>query len=211
MPDERYIDRGVVGPGRSVFRVNAEGVDAVDEADAVEEPPARVSFFDAGADALVADSVWSMFSRWQTSRGFDCRSEKSKRMTEWRKKNLTRGMKSLVMKKGTDDMAEQQKKRGDRLERVAAMVREGVTSPREIAERLGISAANVSNALRLLRQKGALDSTAGAASRALAPAAKPARALSSDPTVATLIEKRDELRRKADVLDAAIEELSVAL
>lgn len=209
VPDERYI----AGPtAQSVFHAKA------DKADAVDEPPARVSFFNDGADALVADSVWSMFSRWQTSRGFDCRSKNSKRMTEWRKKNPTKGMRPLVMqqpKKGTDDMTEQQKKRGDRLERVAAVVREGVTSPSEIAERLGISAANVSNALRLLRKKGALDSSAGAGSRALTPPArvapKPARATSSNTTVATLIEKRDELRRKADVLDAAIKELSVAL
>lgn len=212
VPDERYIDRGVVGPGRSVFRVNAEGADAVDEADAVEESPARISFFDEGADEPVTSSVWSMFSRWQTSRGFDCRSERSKRMTDWRKKNPTKGMKPFVLKptKGNDEMTDQKKKRGDRLERVAAAVRDGATSPSEIAERLGdISAANVSNALRLLRKKGMLGAAEpGPATRALA---KPARAQSTDPTVATLIAKRDELRRKADVLDAAIEELSVAL
>lgn len=43
-----------------------------------------------------------------------------------------------------------------------------------------------------------------------APAAPP-RAASRDPLVADLITKRDELRRKADALDVAIEALSVAL
>lgn len=50
-----------------------------------EEPPARISFFSESerADELVPDSVWSMFSRWQTTRGFDCRSPNSKRVSAW--------------------------------------------------------------------------------------------------------------------------------
>lgn len=58
----------------------------------------NISFFDEGEDAdqRVTDAVWRMFAKDSTARGFDARSESSKRSTKWRRANPTKGMRPFV-------------------------------------------------------------------------------------------------------------------
>ena len=118
----------------------------------------KVSFFAEGdgADELVTDMVWRLFAKDSTARGFDARSAASKRMTEWRKNNPTRGPKfvAFAKKKAKEATTMADMQMAPRLEKVLAAYEAGTKDTSAIAEKLGITHASAGEAMWLLRKHG---------------------------------------------------------
>lgn len=179
-------------------------------------------------DELVAASVWNMFAKASNARGIDCRSRGSIAASEVQARKRSNEMEDDVDK---DELTDRE--RAVLAAHQAYVAKHGAEpSRRELARLAGIEAKDSHNldtkiygATRRLVERGLLPPARRAGEAPpktkakprpedLKPKptpAKPARVTSIDPTIATLIAKRDELRAKADKLDAAIEALSVAL
>jgi len=214
-----------------------------------------VSFFadGEGAEAHVCRSVWTMFTRWQNTRGFSVTSKEAAAAraakTPWRKEraaeegersmaneeDLTPRLKGVLhawrdlskdgAKPAALDVAKRARIEGVDDAKRTQIVYWAVAQLRKLGHieyaHASTKATPPPKAPRKARVVNAggrhtLTPARAAGRRILAGASlaaeqKPSRAASTDPTVASLIIRRDDFRRKADALDVAIEALSVAL